>query len=116
MCPPAARNCPVRGDVPAEGYEHLAAEARVSGDQNVVEIPYPFCRRTGWLVSKGGWVRLFDVATTLRHPAPKTLRALLAAAGVRPAPCDWEGSTEDCVRYRDGLRVVAAARRARDPP
>lgn len=78
--------------------------------------PYPpFCRVFGWLISKGGWIRLDDLRVTLHHLSEWKARRLCESHGITVRVCNWHGDAEPCIRYEEGRRVMAAVR-AREPP
>ena len=102
------------------GADTLTEQGRGTGQENQAEwpsgYPYPpFCRVFGWLVSRGGWIRLDDLQTSLGHISEYKAKRLLQSHGINVHRCDWHGTELDCLQYRDARRVMAAVRK-REPP
>lgn len=101
----------------------LRSEPAITGAENQLELPFaypypPFCRATGMLISKGGWVKMLEVKIAVGNPDPGKLRQILRATGIAVRKCDWRGTILECVRYEEGRRIVAAIeaeRRCRSP-
>lgn len=86
--------------------------------------PFPrFCRVHGWLLSRGGAVRVYELKITLGRPNGEQFRRWVAAARAVVIRAEWPGEGElDVIPYAHAVRVVAAAkaeqhrRRGREPP